>query len=278
MDLVDASSYFDQDEVRDGYTHSLLFWGHTLPHDDHTSSGATARRRTLVTSPETVAPARRVVLINGEYWLVGNSNPDSFQGEVTRLNFGLKKSSGLARLLTPAEAALKAPGRTLHIQREYFRDVANAQTDSEWDTMWNVFCPFNEPAAKGMFLRLGTSLMRIRNLYSSVDEFKVAEADELDADALQRIEFIKKAKPNLVTGAQASESVFVDAIQIDFPKSYSFRLESEAKGEPGDKAVIVAKQSVTPAVGAGFTMAGASWRVMSVVSSGDSWMLHARRT
>jgi hypothetical protein len=277
MDLIDASSYFDQDIVRDGYTNQMLFWGHTLPHDDHTSSGATVRRRTLVTEPGTQAPLRRVIQVNDEYWLVGNNNPDSFQGEIVRRNYGLKKSSGLASLLSPAEACLAAPGLKLHIQREYFRDVTDTQTSSEWDVMWNVFIPFNEPAAKGMFLRLGTSIMRIRNLYQSVDEFQVAEADELDVDAFQSLEFIKKSKPNLVTGKQETESIRVTGIQIDFPKSYSFRLESEAKGEPGDRAVIVAKQSITPGVGGVFTMQGANWRVLSTVSSGDSWMLHVRR-
>lgn len=277
MDLSIASSFFDADEILDGYTGAYLFTAHSTPHDDTTSSGSTVRRKTLVTQPDARVPARRVISFNGETWIVGNNNPDSFQGSVIRRNFGLKKSSGLFELLTPGQAAADAPGRAMHAQRDYFRDTTDTQTSSDWDTMWSVYCPFNEPVKKGMYLQLGSSLMRIRNLYPSVDEFLVAEADELDADARQRIEFIKKAKVNLVAGTQDGESVFVDALQFEIPKSYSFRVEAEASTTAGDRSVVIPMGDYTPATGAVFLMQGVQWRVMTAVPLQDAWSLHVRR-
>lgn len=277
MDLSIASSFFDNDEVRDAYTGRLLFLAHSMPHDDTTSSGSTVRRKTLVTEPDMRAPARRVISFNGEIWIVGNSNPDSFQGELVRRNFGLKKSSGLFQLLTPGQAASGTPGLRMHAQRDYFRDTTDTQTSSEWDTMWSVYCPFNEPVKKGMYLQLGTTLMRIRNLYPSVDEFLVAEADELDADVRQQVEFIRKGKMDLVSGVAPEESVFVDVLQFEIPKGYSFRVEAEAQTVAGDRSIVLEKADYIPATGATFRMLGAEWRVMSVVPQADSWALHARR-
>lgn len=278
MDLLAASSYFDEDEVLDGYTGQFLFLAHSNPHDDSTSSGSTVRRKTLVTEPHCEAPARRVISFNDEFWIVGNNNPDSFGGQLVRRNFGLKKSSGLGQLLTPAQAALGQPGYQMHLQRDYYRDTVDTQASSEWDTMWNVYCPFTEPVTKGMFLKLGTSLMRIRNLYPSVDEYLVAEADELDADVRQPVEFIKKGKVNLVAGKREDDSVLTHVLQFEIPKSYSFRLEAEAETKPGDRAVVVPRSALTPTLGAVFNMLQVSWKVMSVVPGTDYWLLHARRT
>lgn len=277
MDIAAASSFFDADEVLDGYTGQYLFTAHSMPHDDSTSSGSTVRRKTLVTEPQYSAPARRVILFNDEFWIVGNNNPDSFGGEIVRRNFGLKKSSGLGQLLTPGQAALSLPGLQMHLQRDYYRDTVDTQASSEWDTMWNVYCPFSEPVAKGMFLKLGTSLMRVRNLYPSVDEYLVAEADELDADVHQPAEFIKKGAVNLVAGVRQDDSVLTQVLQFELPKSYAFRLEAEAETKPGDRAVIVPKSALTPTAGATFKMLSATWRVMSVVPQADCWLLHARR-
>ena len=275
MDITAASSFFDDDPVYDAYTGDLLFYCHTTAHDDHTSSGATARRRTMSTEPSTTPPARRVITLHGEQWVVGINNPDSFAGTVVRRSYGLKKSTGVLAALSPAAACLGQEGPEFHAQREYFRDTQDARTSSDWDLMWNVFCPFNEPVAKGCFLRQGSSLMRVRNVYPSVDEFLIAEADQLDADASQMITFVSTRR-DLVTEAPISVSIPTQAIQTDVMKYYEFRTLGESRLQPGDRTVFVAKSAYTPKVGAEFMMQGAKWRALAVVSEQDAWALHAR--
>lgn len=275
MEFSAAASYFNQDEVFDAYSDDLLFLGKTTAHDDHTSSGATSRRRTLTTDVDARAPARRVIRWYDSFWLVGNNNVDSFQGEAVRRTFGLKKSTGIMSLLTPGQAATGIAGVQFHAHREYYRDMTDAATSADYDTMWNVFCPFNEPVAKGMFLRQDNTLYRVRNARPSVDEFLIAEADQFDADAVQQAVFTQGAALDFDTGA-APAAVTAMVIQTDVPKYYVFRNEAESGNKPGDRTVFVAKSAVTPKVGDHLAMLGASWRVVTVASESDSWALRAR--
>jgi hypothetical protein len=275
MDIADVDSYFDDDPVYDAYTGALLFHCHTTPHDDHTSSGATARRRTMTTVPGTAAPARAVVQIHGETWLVGNSNVDSFQGVPIRRSYGLKKSSGLVSALTPGEVCLAAAGTEFHVHKEYFRDTQDAKTSADWDVMWNVFCPPGEPVAKGTFLRQGATLLRVRNAYPSIEDLTIAEADQLDADARQPVTFISSVL-DLVADTRTATSVSTWAIQTDPQKCYQFRTLAESTLQPGDRAVYIAKAAYMPVVGAEFTMQGAKWRALTIVSEQDAWLLHVR--
>lgn len=275
MDFVDAASCFDNDPVLDGYTGELLFYCHTTPHDDHTSAGATARRRTMTARNESVAPARRVVELYGDRWLVTDSNPDSVMGVLVRRNFGLKKATGLMAVLTPGEACSGSPGLPAYTHREYYRDMQDARTQSEWDVLWNVFCAPGEPVAKGSFMRQGTTLYRVRSVYPSIDGLVIAEADEFDPDAAQTATF-KTGVLNLVTDRVAETAVDLPVIQADSMKFYRYRLEAEADNKPGDRVVFVAAASIAPQPGSTLAMLGANWRVLTSVIEGDARVLRVR--
>lgn len=275
MRFADVSGYFDNDPVYDAYTGALLFKCHTSPHDDQTSSGATSRRRTMVTAETVVVPARRAVMLYGEAWVVGNSNPDYFQGVAVRRSHDLKKSTGLMAALSPAGACASAAGTSLHVHREYFRDMQDARTSADWDVMWNIYHAPGEPIAKGTFLRQGATLYRVRNTRDSVEQLNVAEADQLDADALQSVQFFSQER-SLVTEQPTGAAVDTTAIQTDVMKFYHFRTQAEGKTQPGDRTVFVSKAAITPKVGAEFTMQGLRWRVLAAVPELDAWALHAR--
>lgn len=275
MDIRDAARYFNDDPVYDAYTGALLFYCHTTPHDDHTSSGATARRRSMITAADTVAPARHAVTIYGEAWIVGNSNPDGFQGVQIRRSYGLKKSTGLVDLLTPGQACLGAAGTPFHAHKEYFRDMQEAHTASDWDTMWNIFCPPGEAVTAGVFLRQGGSLMRVRNAYLTMEELIVAETDQLDADALQSATFTS-AVLDLATDSTTETDTPVPVIQTDMAKFFRYRTLAEADLQPGDRTVFVPASSYTPKTGELFLMQGARWRVVTAVPELDSFAVHAR--
>jgi len=276
MDILDADSFFDDDPVLDGYTGALLFHGHTSAHDDHTSSGATARRRTLSSVPDTVPPARAVVALYGDVWLITDSNLDSFEGVPIRRSYGLKKSTGLMTALSPAHACLGQPGTDFHAHREYFRDNQDAKSSSDWDTMWNIFCPPGEPVAKGSFLRQGGTLYRVRNCYTTVEGLRVAEADQLDADALQSVTFLGGVL-DLVADAITAAGTTTTVLQTDMQKFYALRTQAEgADVRAGDRAVFVAKSALMPVVGTEFTMLGQRWRTNAVISEQDAWVLQAR--
>lgn len=277
MDIADAAAYFNRDEVFDAYTDVLLFMAHTSPHDDHTSSGATSRRRTMTAEVDTAAPGRRAIRWYGTYWIVGGDNTDSFLGSEVRRNFGLKKSTGLVHVVTPGQAASGQTGAvSFHTHKEYYRDMTDALTSADMDVMYNVFCPLGEPVYKGSFLLDGDLILRVRGTYESTDEFRVAEADQLDVDARQVAIFTGPAALEFTAGASPN-TVTVDVIQTDVSKAYRFRNEAESGSKPGDRIVFVAKSALTPVVGGHLRMLDANWRIITLDTEADAWILRARR-
>lgn len=278
MKLRDVSRFWQKTPVTDGYTGASLFSAHTTPHDDHTSSGATARRRTMTVDIDKTAPARRVVDILGEKWIVGNSNLDAYSGTVVKKNFGLKKATDLAAFVTPAEAALAAAGTEFYIQREFYRDAANPLSESDLDAEWNVFCPFNETLQVGAFFRYGGRFARVRSFYTTVDEYLIAEADQLDTDARQAATFTTTGAINVITDLPTSSSIATNVLQFDDAKFYRFRNEPESSRKPGDKIVLAAQSVVTaPAVGMTLTLLGQTWRVVQFQDELDAWAMRVRR-
>lgn len=276
MRFADAAKFFNKDPVYDAYTGALLFYCHTTAHDDHTSAGATMRRRTMTTTVDQVVPARQAVMLYGDPWLVGSSNPDSFQGIEVRRSWGMKRATDLMTLLTPVQAIKGLAGPTLYTQKEFFHDDPSPLSTSDWGTLWNIYLAPNEPVARGNFLRgADGAIYRVRNSYLAVDGLRIAEADQLDGDALQTAVF-DIGTYDLITDKETTNTLALPAIQIDASKFYRFRTRDENNALAGDRVVFVAQADITPKVGQKLTMLGLTWRVQSVVPEDNAWTLRVR--
>lgn len=276
MKIGNVHKVFNKDKVYDGYSNAYLFLAHNSAHDDHSSSGATSRRRTMRTAPGTAPPARNVVKVYNDYWIVGAFNLDAFSGAEIRQKYDLKKSTGLMTLLSPAAACAGLAGTDFHAQKEYYRDVPNPLTEADLDTMYNIFCPVNEAVTKGAFLRQDGRLYRVRNPYSTVDGFIVAETDQLDPGALQTAVFTTNGPRDLVTDKRPVVSTSVQVIQTDDSKFYRFADEAESDRKPGDRTVFLPASALTVKVGATFTMLGSHWQVTAVAVELDALALRVR--
>ena len=277
MDLAAASAYFDRELVYDAYTGSLLFKCQFSSFDDHSSSGATARRRVLSVVPGTVLPPRKAVKIFDTYWIGGNGDTDGFLGTPVRSNFNLKRSTGLVTILTPAEACLAAAGVAAHAHMTPFKETVDTQTSSQYSNYWNVFFPATEPVSTGKFLRFGSTLYRIRNHYGTEDGFTVAGSDQLPADALRAATFTTQGEYNLVTDTYPTVTVATQVVAMEVPKFYRLGDASDDYEKPGDMSVFVAKSVTTPTKGSTVSMGSKAWRVLSVVDELDTWVVRVRR-
>lgn len=277
MRLHDAARRFHDTQAYDGYTGAKAFLCAFSSFDDHSADGATARRRVLNLMPADTVPTRRVISIYGERWLVGVGAPDSFAGTQIRVNHSMKKATDLAALLTPAQACAAAAGTPAYVQRKYFRDTANGQTDAQIDTFWNVFVAPGEPVQRGTFIRCSGELLRTRGEYLPIEGLLVAQCDTLDPGAVQTLTFVSNGTYNPGTDALTAISTAVGAIAIDMSKLYAYRAESDPKLVAGDLTYLVPKSAITPATGAEFTAASGRWRVLTVQSELDCWLLHCRR-
>ena len=276
MRLHNAAIFFDRETVLDGYTGATLFKAQVKNFNDASSTGATLRRRVLSTSPASVMPARGCVRLGDLHWIAGVSLADSFQGRDIRHTYNLRIGSSLFDILTPGRACsgvVSVP--PAYGYEEFFKDNQDNLTGSAYDTFWNIFFSPSEPIVVGSFLRVGSRMLRVRQTYVNAEDLRVAESDELDADWSQTVVFTDLSTYNPVTDTYTGTTISVQGVQLDSFKLYKWRVESEAQKKPGDRTVIV-PLTITPVVGATFTMVGRSWRVISAQPELDAWALHSR--
>jgi hypothetical protein len=276
MDLNAAATFFDDDPFLDGYSGAALFSAQAASFDDSSSDGATNRRRVLSTGPDVVMPARRVVQLHGDRWLVGTGTPDGFLGEVIRRHYTMKRVTDLMALLTPGQTLAQAAGTPVYVQKMYFKDTVNQLTDSEYDTQWNIFVAPDEVASQGSFFRDAAGrLYRVRNDYLPTEGLRICQSDALDVSSFQECVFDTRVE-DPVTETMTGAFTTVNGIVVDLPKFYRFQHVSDAKILPGDTAVFVpANLAVTQ--GMTFTIAGKVWRVMALQAEIDAKVVHARR-
>lgn len=279
MRLHDAARRFHQTLAYDGYTGKSLFFVGFSSFDDHSSDGATARRRVLNLVPGQKIPARQVLLIDAQRWLVGAGSPDDFAGTTIREHYGMKKTTDLFTLFAPGEACLAAPdtGVKAYVQKQYFRDVANPLTDSKNDTFWNVFIAPDEPVLPGTFMASAELVFRVRNTYLPVEGLRIAQCDTLDAGAFQTLTFVANGSYDAATDSFATVSTSVPSYAVAYAKLYRLSTQADAGAAAGDLSVLVPTAAITPVVGARFLLASRPWQVLSVQAELDAWLLHARR-
>lgn len=281
MKLSAAAVYFDKDPVYDAYTGDYLFNCQFSSFDDSQSSGATSRRRVLSTAPQFDLPARRVVTIFGEPWVGGDSHLESFKGRAIRYSANLKKASGLYNLLTPSQACLSATGTQAYGHGRYLKDTIDSTTSSEYDPFWNVFLSITETITKGMFMRLGSVIYRVRSRYITDDQYQLAQVDELDASCLRTATFTKNGIYDITTDSYPTVSVATPVLVLDMPKFYRLRDGAEDYEKAGDITVFVPQSALTPVINATFTMPNQegtmkTWRVVTINDESDAWALHVR--
>jgi len=276
MRLEDAATYFDTCPVVDGYTLAPLWDCQFSSFNDTNAVGSTSTRRTLSIAPGLALPARRVVKIFDDRWIIGDGNPDEWQGGQIRQGFNMRKATDLTAILTPAQACLGSAGTPAYSQKLYFKDMVNASTDEVYDVFWNVFFAPDEPLTKGGFLRNGTTLYRIRGLYLPHGDLRIAQADELDV--VPATATFATGAIDEVTEARAAGTTSASVILLDFNKAYDYQTEADPKAQAGDMAMLVAVSALAaPTVNDRVTLGSRTWLVLNTVQQQDAWLLHVRR-
>lgn len=274
--MKDAARRFSDTLALDAYTDEELFEVAFTSYDDHASSGATARRRVLQLTETDVPPERSCIKLYGEIWIVGTGSPDSFGGSIIRVSYGMKKATDLAKLGSPAQTITGVGQTQAYVQKLYFKDTFDTVTESDSNVAWNVFLSPHEVIESGMIVATSDLLLRVRKTYLPVEGLRVAECDEMEANSAQTAIFSENGGYDSTTDSYTVINTSVPALIVDYNKLYKLHSAADAPYVPGDLAVLVAKTALTPKVGSYFSMLGTKWRVLTVQTELDSWLMHVR--
>lgn len=282
MKLKNAARYFDNDSVTDGYSGVPLFKAQFSSFEESAPDGSFSRRRTVSVAPE-VAPAdRRVVMVQGLRWIMGELVTDGFKDKPIRKTASAKEVTDLFTLLTPGEAALRSPTgtATAYGHMRYLKDTVNSLTESAYNPQYDVSFAITEDIQVGKFIRSARGLLHVRSVQFANEGYWTATSDELSRTPepnSAEVDVVFSGEYDPVTEAYGT-STSVTGILIDLYKLYDFKTQADPRNQAGDMTLIIAKSSLTPSPGQELTLTGETWKAIRYTSYADAWNLQIRRS
>lgn len=282
MDLSLAAGFFDTTQCVDAYNTRTKFLGQLDLYDDSKRDGVTVERRILSVAPGTVIPARRTIMIEGEAWIVGARNVDTFQGSAVRHKYVIHQATNLGNLSTALQA-LTSGGLPVYAAAVWLKDSKDVETSSKIQNYMNTYYAVGEPANVGSILKLGNKSYRLRNVYDSAAGVQVGEASEMPRNTLQAVSYTPKASNvyDPVNDAYTSGlTVVTNALWERFQDNYNYESASAPKYEIGDVLITLSKAVIaSPLVADKVTLLGVTWSVVAYQtdSVGTCWEMQVRR-
>ena len=280
MKLAAAAVYFDRDSVYDAYTSALLFKAQFASYDGSQPDGSFSRRRTISVGPSITHPARSVVTVHGEKWIVGEFVTDGFFDKPIRKTASAKLVTDLFQFVSPGNAALNLPGAvSAYGQERYLKDTVNTPTTSDYSPQYEIAFGSNEVVPDEYFLRSSTDLYHVRTVHTALEGFQVATADLIGVTNYGENKFVTVKTDGVIDPITElpSAGVTTTGILMYAYKLYYHATEADPRNNQGDKTLIVAKSALTPVNGSTLTIASEPYRIFGVTSYHDSWNLRVRR-
>lgn len=288
MDLADVASYFDDIPVRDAYTNALLPYEVQFSTFNETDpDGSVSNSRTISMASSVALPARGVLTLMGETWIVGQTSQDGFQGSAIRKQAPMRRVTDLFTLRTPAQAVAQSGGLTAYGRKDYLMDKVDSGTSADYYPFYNVFFAGSELApARGVFFQAPGVLLRCRSTYTAKDGMLCAQADLVDASARTYADF-GGTTYDPVTESYGPSTDRRDVLALLPHQLYLKTGKSSHSFDPGDLTLLVGVSgTVTPGQRLSLhldplpwlgTSGSAQYQVLSKTLEVDAWNLHVRR-
>jgi hypothetical protein len=292
MRFKNAAKYFDRDLLTEGYSGYPLFKGQFASYDGSQPDGSFSSRRTLSYAPGLTLPARRVVATSNERWILGDPYMDEFQGVCIRQTSKAKRVTDHFQMLTPGQASqhLALGSSSCYGYSEYLKDTVNTLSNSDYTPQIDVTLARTEYPLDGGFLRSSNYLLHVKTLYLETEGFWLATCDAVavyngtswqagsarNQHAQVAAVFNNSGVYDPVTDKYTSANVTTPALLLERIKLYDKQTPADGVTRAGDMTLLVAKTSLTPAVGSVVTTP-TKWTVLAVTDYQDAWALHVQK-
>jgi hypothetical protein len=280
MRLMQAAKFFDKTVCKDAYGLGT-FLGQLDLYDDSKRDGLTVERRILSTAPDVVLPARRTIQIEGESWIIGFKNVDTFQGAAIRHKYVIHRAATLGTIQTPKQK-LTTGGVSLYSSAVWLKDAKEVATSSRLYSFMNTFFALSETVVPGDILTLGADSYRIRNVYESAAGVKIGEANIMPSNTKTTASY-KALSAQVYNAATDSYGVIIpttiDILWERFQDSYVYESQAAPTYEVGDMLIVVQKSIIaSPRAADEVTIQGELWKVVSFQDDNrNCWEMQVRR-
>ena len=274
MRLLDAARRFDRTTATDAYsaaTFKCQFEVLAYSKID----GVAVKKRQISTASSVTIPARRVVTIHGQTYLVGHGAPDFWDDETIRLNYVVQGADGLANLTTIAdELAGTAPG-TAYAALAFAKYLPDAEDSSKYPPQYQVFLSGTESAPADSLIYLNSVWYLVKESYVSTSGLRVSLANVVESPNFEMATFTSRVYAPL-TDTYVDTPSAIKVFRIKWAEHFEYLSKATEQYERGDLTVMMLK-AVTPDPPDTLTLSDGVWRILSAQDEGLTWSCHARR-
>lgn len=274
MRLAKTAVMGDTVTATDAYTPATTFLCQLAPVELFKIEGTAIKTRQMSCAPSVNIPARRVIGIAGNTYLVGDASPDFWRGAIIRNNHVIQAAPYLSGMTTIA-AELGAAARTSMYTALNFSKFATDQREgSEFLPQYNIFVAANETVGE-IYLIAGLWYL-VKEWYRSPGGVTVVLANELTGTVFEAISYGAQVY-DPITDAWTSTPAAVTVMRVRYTEHFKYLTKASENYERGDQQVFVLKTSLTPKVSDKLTFADGVFTILSILSEGLTWSLHVRR-
>ena len=274
MKLSNIAGKFDNTVATDAYG-SYSFKCQLAPLELFKIDGVAVKKRSLSTTANVAMPARGVVSIDGENYLVGTGTPDFWKGSVIRRNYVVQGADGLATLNSIAGALAQTGETTAYAAHLFARYLPESADSSKYPPQYQVFLAGVEVAPANSLVTISGQTYLIKESYVSTSGLRIALANMLDEPLFETISFGAKTY-DPVTDTYTSAASSVRIMRVKWQEHFHYLTIGSTNYERGDQQIFFLK-SATPKPSDMLTLSDGVWRVLSVLDEGTHWSVHVRR-
>lgn len=237
--------------------------------------GVAVKKRSLSTAPDVTIPARGVISIGGEHYLVGTGTPDFWKGEVIRKSYVIQGADDMAELIsihgklqgdTPVEA---------HAAVIFNRYLPESADSSKYPPQYQLFLSGSESAPANSLVKFDNEWYLTKDSYISPSGLRIALVNKVDEPAFETITLANNTYDPItdtMTGTNSSVPIF----RIKWQEHFTYLTKSSTDYVRGDMQVVMLKSSTAKAPDT-LQLSDGKWRVLSAIDETTHWSLHVRR-
>lgn len=280
MRLRDAAGFFDSTLAKDAYNPLTEFKCQVEPFDYVKIGGTSVKRRVMSTTPDVTVPARGVIDISGQRYLLSDASPDHWAGEIIRNRYVLQGADDLADITSVADLLLNVAGASAYASIEFNKYSTDERDNSRFHPQYNIYFSGTENVHTGDIVSVGsasgTRYYLVRDAHKSMAGPMEALSNELEAPVIDSADFISKVY-DPISDSYSGSTTAVRCIRVRWQDHFKYLTQDSTDYERGDIQLLV-PTSVTPVAGDTVTLAEGVCRVLSVLPGSGYWSLHVRLT
>lgn len=274
MKLKNVSKFFDKTKAVDAYNSRYSFKCQVEPLDMYRTEGTRIKIRNMSTAPGVTIPARRVVKIDDQAYIVSDSSLDHWSGEAIRSRYVLQGADHVVEIRTISQVLEDVPGVQAFASIDFNKYGTDERDSSRYHPQYHIYFG-KETVEEDYVVHTTSSNYLVKNSYLTPAGIVDALANELD-DPVVQVTVSTGRTYDPVTDSYTATASSVRAVLVRWQEYFEYLTQGSTKYERGDAQLFVLP-SVHAKAGDTVSISGEDFRVLSHLDKAGYRALHIRR-